>query len=238
MKKLTIAMLAIALTLSIASCQKKLSGEGPLVTAQRTITGFNEIDLQMSGNVYYRKDNNPRVEILAQQNIIDVLETYVSGNKLIVKFKSGHDYRVSDLIRINVYAPNAYNFVSHTAGSIYVLSNIEAPSIFLRGEGAGEISIQEVNAATLEAYSLGSGAISVGYGSVTSQKLRTIGSGKIEMSGLHSKTTKAETVGSGYIKARVSDYLDARIEGSGSIYYLGLPQLSTHVSGSGRVIRL
>lgn len=239
MKNLATALFASVVTLASISCSKKnITGEGPLVTQSRNASGFNEIDLQMYGNVYYKNDPESKLEIVAQQNVLDILETYVSGTKLVIKFKSGYDYHSSEEIRIYVSAPQVHNFVSSTSGNIYSLNRIDATSIFLRNEGSGNISLVNAHANSIEAFAKGSGDITVNSGNVYSEKLRTLGSGKIDLTGVSAKTVNAHASGSGYIKLKVSDHLDAKIEGSGSIYYFGFPSLSTHVSGSGRLIRL
>ena len=239
MKNLATAIFASVVTLATISCSKKnITGEGPLVTQSRNASGFNEIDLEMYGNVYYKNDPESKLEIVAQQNVLDILQTYVSGTKLVIKFKSGYDYHSSEDIRIYVSAPQVHNFVMNTSGNIYGLNRIDASSIFLRSEGSGSISLVEAHANSIEAFAKGSGNITVNSGNVYSAKFKTIGSGKIDLSGVSARTVNAETSGSGYIKLKVSDHLDARIEGSGSIYYFGFPSLSSHVSGTGRLIRL
>ena len=239
MKNLATAIFASVVTLASISCSKKnITGEGPLVTQSRNASGFNEIDLQMYGNVYYKNDPESKLEIVAQQNVLDILETYVSGTKLVIKFKSGYDYHSSEDIRIYVSGPQVNNFVLTTSGNIYALNRIDATSIYVRSEGSGSFSLLEARTNSIEAIAKGSGDITINSGDVFSEKLKTVGSGKINLMGVSARTVYAETSGSGYIKTKVSDHLDARIEGSGSIYYFGFPSLSSHVSGSGRLIRL
>lgn len=67
--------------------------------------------------------------------------------------------------------------------------------------------------------------------------LRVSGSGDIDLPGITAKTATAVTEGSGDIKLKVSDHLDATIKGSGSIYFSGNPYISTHISGSGYLVR-
>jgi hypothetical protein len=80
MKKLSVALLS-ALILLITSCEK-IDGEGPVVTETRDVSGFSGIDFRIGGDVYFKKDTVYKVEVSAQQNILDKLETYVSDGNL------------------------------------------------------------------------------------------------------------------------------------------------------------
>ncbi|MBC7850576.1 MAG: DUF2807 domain-containing protein [Chitinophagaceae bacterium] len=238
MKKFTIALLVSVVTIGFISCKKEVTGSGPLVTESRTVVGtFTEIDLSLYGNVYYTNDTARSIQVTGQQNVLDILETFVSGNKLVIKFKSGNDYRTSDDIRIRISAPLITSFVTNTSGSIYALNGLQAPSIYTRVNGSGSISLASVTSNYFEAYTTGSGDISVNQGVTSSSKLKSIGSGQIDVSTMLSHSVNAKTSGSGYIKTHARDQLDATIEGTGSIYYHGNPNVSAHVSGNGRIIR-
>ena len=114
MKKLTTMMLLSAGMLSLISCKKEVVGEGPAVTQERPITSFSAIDLRMAGDVYYKQDATLKLEIIAQQNILNMLETYVSDNKLVIKFNGASDYQYSEQIRINI---SAKSVTAKTSGS-------------------------------------------------------------------------------------------------------------------------
>ena len=112
-----------------------------------------------------------------------------------------------------------------------------AGNLFLRTSGSGDIVLQKVIANNIEAESTVSGRITATGGVAVSEKLKTDGSGKIDMSAIAANNVWARTIGSGDIKVKVSDHLDATINGSGSVYFRGWPQVSTHIHGSGDVIR-
>jgi hypothetical protein len=67
--------------------------------------------------------------------------------------------------------------------------------------------------------------------------VRNTGSGKIDLSRMTAQTAATHSEGSGDITVRVLDHLDVTIKGSGSVYFSGNPFISTHISGSGYLVR-
>lgn len=237
MKKLTAAILLITLIAGFSSCRKEVIGEGPISTEARSITNFSSIDLRMNGNVYFSQENNWKVEVTAKESIHSILETIVVNNNLVIKYRNGRTYDEDASIRINVSGPAVNSFMLNTSGNIICTNDIMANNLFLRTSGSGDIVLQKVIAGNIDAESTVSGRITSTGGVVTNEKLKTNGSGKIDLSAMAANNVWARTIGSGDIKVRVSDHLDATIDGSGSVYFRGHPQVSTHIHGSGDVIR-
>jgi len=236
MKKLTPAIFFIATMAGSASCKKEIIGEGPVSTEVRTITNFTGIDLQMNGNVYYKNDATWKVEITAKETIHAILETKVTGGKLVIRYSNGKTYDEDESIRINVSGPGLNHFELNSSGSIYFLSAIHEPDIFLRSSGSGNILLQQAEAGNIDAETSVSGHITIIGGSMLTGKLKTNGSGKIDFSAVAAKKVNARIIGSGDIKVKVSEQLDARINGSGSIYFSGSPFVISDISGTGRLI--
>jgi hypothetical protein len=238
MKKLTTAILVAATTLGSVSCKKDMVGEGPVTTQTRPIQRFTGIDLHMNGTVYYTKSSEVKLEIVAKESIHGMLETTVADNKLVIRYKNGKTYDADPSIRINVSAPDVSTFIVKTSGSIFCMNDIQPLSLVLRSYGSGNIYLQRVLTTNIDAESTVSGHITASVGSTISMRLKTDGSGKIDLSSIAAKTASVRTIGSGDISVKVSEDLDVTIDGSGSVYFLGYPQISTHISGSGRLMRL
>jgi hypothetical protein len=236
MKMITRMVLLSVMTASMIGCKKDIMGVGPHITETRPISYFTGIDLRMNGNVYYKKGNTLSLEIIAQQNILDMLETNVINNILVIRYRDGKTSDADESIRISVTAPYVNNFSLNTSGSIYSLDDIQATNLWLHSSGSGAISLKNVVAETIEAVTTAAGSINALNGTVVSENLKTYGSGQIILSGILARTAKIRTSGSGKVQVRVADYLHATIEGSGSIYYSGYPDVSSHISGSGHIV--
>lgn len=224
------------MTAGVISCKKEVTGAGPAITQARPVADFTAIELAMPADVYYTNDTVSKVEILAQQNIVDMLQTYVTGNKLVIKFNGNYDYRTSSSIRINISGHSVTRFEATAAGSIYSTNTFQPASLYLKASGSGIIRLQNVVTGNIDASTNASGNIIIAAGFAISENLRTSGSGTIDLVGVAARTVTAKTSGSGNIKVKVSDHLNATIEGSGSIYFTGFPQVSSHVYGTGHII--
>jgi hypothetical protein len=237
MKNLTTILIAAA-ALGTVSCKKEVIGNGPVTAQTRTVQAFNGIDLRMNGYVYYTNSNTVKVEVVAPQSLHSIIETNVVNNQLVVRYSTGKTYDADDRIRINVSAPNVTSLQLNTSGSIYCLNDMQPANLYLHSSGSGDISLQKVVTNTLEIASTQSGRITAGGGIAVTEKLKTDGSGRIDVSAVATRNATARTIGSGDISLRVSDNLDVTIDGSGSVYFSGYPALSSHISGSGHIVRL
>ena len=237
MTKLTTAIFAAALALTL-SCNKDVTNRGPVVTDSRTLAAFHAMDLRMNGNVYYHYSPDNRIEITAREGAVDQLVTEVINDKLIIRFKNGDSYGSNDPIRLDVFGPLVNHFSLNSSGSIYCLDDLASPEIFLRTTASGNLFLKDLVADVIQAECTESGSIHATGGSAVEVILKTRASGSIDFSQVSAGQASAHTESSGHIKIKVSDELDARIDGSGSVYFSGYPVITTHISGSGRLVRI
>ena len=236
MKKLSILFSAAILIFS-SSC-KKVTGEGDLRTETRTTGSFTGIEGQVSGNVYFTQGPENKVELTAQQNILNVIETPIINNRLVVRFKNNVRVRDHETITIRVTAPTISSIGSSGSGNVTVSSPLAANTLTFTLSGSGNMSLPTVTASHLEASISGSGNISIGGGTANTEKLKISGSGTIDAQQVLAKSVTTTTSGSGDIRVQASETLDVTISGSGSLFYLGKPLVNTNISGSGKVIHL
>lgn len=225
----------MGLALFFSSCEKVV-GEGPIVTETRNTGAFSSVDVRIPGQINYTQDVSYNVEVKAQRNILDVLETYVSNGKLIVRFKHDVNVRRHDDIVVNIKAPALNGLRLSGSGNLNASGPFTPSTLDLELSGSGNISLQQLNTAYLDADISGSGNITIGAGSVPDVRLGISGSGNIDMANVTTNKARTTTSGSGYMKLQVAQELDVSIAGSGSVYYRGTPVINTRISGSGRVL--
>ena len=237
MKKLVVVILLLVTGLFIFPSCEKVVGEGPLVTQTRTVGNFTGVSSEMSGKVNFTIAPNYKVEITAQQNILDVLNTNVVNGVLHIDFKNNVRVKQHEDLLINITAPYADYFRLSGSGNMNVQGDITANNLKVTLSGSGDITVQNaVIADKIDTDISGSGNISIAGGSAVNEDVDISGSGKVEMAGVDAQNAVTHTSGSGDVKLALSTNLDAHISGSGSVYYHGNPIISTHISGSGRVI--
>jgi hypothetical protein len=238
MKKLVNAVVAsFALLFIFSSCEKEIViGEGPVVTETRAVNIFTGVSSGMPGKINFKVDPAYKVEIQAQQNILDVIRTQVVGGVLQIDFRHNVRVRRSEDIIVNITAPSADYFNISGVGDINVTGNLITNRLGLDISGAANITVEKATVADkIDSRISGSGNINVQSGSAKREELRISGSGSMDLSNVPAERAETHISGSGDMKVNLSQSLDAHISGSGSVYYKGNPQISTHISGSGNV---
>jgi hypothetical protein len=236
MKRSILMLGVLSLLLFATSCKKKITGEGPAITQTRAVTDFTKVSFSIPGILYVTQEPGYKLTIDAQQNILDIIQTPVSGGELRIKFDNDKRIGSHDKIIVRVSAPLFNGLNISGSGDISSPSTLQSASLRLGLSGSGSITLSGVDVTgRLEGFISGSGNIQVNGGVAESGDLNISGSGGIEMLGITFKNADARISGSGNIKAGVTQQLNANISGSGSIYYKGNPQVSTKISGSGSV---
>jgi len=237
MKKITLLLFSVSIML--ASCIKEqINGDGPLVTATRSINNFSGIDLRCSANIIYKQDAAYKVEVTAQQNILDVMITENSNSKLVIRYKNDVRVKSHDQITIIVSSPDLRNVRISGSGNVTSTTPLNATSFEMDISGSGDINFTDLTTGVIDAAISGSGNIKVNSGTGTEEKLRISGSGNINLENVVATKANTTTSGSGETRVNASQNLDVNISGSGSVYYKGTPVVNTSISGSGKVIHL
>lgn len=236
MKTFSKLVLAFALLAVFASC-KKIVGEGPVIKEDRAIGNFSSLASSISADVYYKQDPIYKLEVTAQQNILNVLETHIVGNELVIKFRNDTRVKSHERITVLVSSPTINSFRLSGSGNIIASDSIRSGEMNLTISGSGNIKLQSLVVNSLKATISGSGDISVLGGTVHTQQLAISGSGDINTSNVPTYSATTATSGSGEISLNVSHDLDVSISGSGSVFYKGNPEIKTRISGSGKVVQ-
>lgn len=238
MKKISLSFLFIALMAFFSSCEKVV-GDGPVVQQQISLTGFSKLSVAVQSRVNYTISPVYKVEVMAQQNIIDVLRIDKTGDELTVKLKPGVWLKNNTDIIINISAPDLKAVNLSGSANVLVSGPLAGTHLDLKVSGSGNLEVQQVTLTDqLTGNVSGSGSITVFTGSTINENLKVSGSGNINLTGVQAGKANTDISGSGNIKVKVSQTLDAHISGSGSVYYMGSPVITSHVSGSGGVRQL
>jgi hypothetical protein len=234
--KSSITLLLIAALYLLPSCEKVV-GEGPLVTETRIVSNFNGVSLETSGKVNLTIGPEYKVELTAQRNILDVLQTNVASGVLHIDFKDNVRATHYEDIIANITAPSVNSLRLSGSGDINVFGDDITNTLKISVSGSGNIAMQKALVADkINVDVSGSGNIAILNGSAINEDVKISGSGNVDLVGVTAENATTRTSGSGDVKLQVSKKLDAHISGSGSVYYRGNPIISTQISGSGRVL--
>lgn len=247
----------ICIVIILFSSCHKISGEGPLVSETRSTGQFEGIDMAISGVLKYTPDSVFKVEIKAQQNIQNLIETSVINNQLIIGLK--RDTRLGSYkpVEVSVHAPDINSLKISGSANAFILKplNTEGLSLAISGSGdihtdslttpqmflvkisgSGSVYVKSMKSNGFKLDISGSGNMLADIGTTTDEQLSISGSGKVDISSVESQNASIRSSGSGDVRLHANEKLDVHISGSGNIYYKGNPKITSEISGSGKII--
>lgn len=264
MKKLIIGL--CCLSVLITSCDgdgwglfdggKRLTGQGAIERTTRDVSGFKSIDLATSANVFVKQSTTFKVEVEAQKNIAEILETTVEDGVLKIKFKKGTWQVNFEKLNIYVEMPSVERLLISGSGDLTAETALSGDNMDLHISGSGNITVDKgLTAKTLKVTLSGSGNIEAegiatgelttrisGSGDLTlagtadKSSYTVAGSGDIDAKSVKSKAVEAHISGSGNINCHADESMDAHTSGSGDITYSGnATVIKSKSSGSGDI---
>jgi len=258
MNRLTYLSAILLAGLTLQSCEEVwyhcVEGNGNRVTETRDLGTFSQI--QVNGDFEVQVDTGAvsTAKIEADENLMGLIVTHISGDKLIIEARDGGCLQPSHPIEITVTTPAVSNIDLNGSGYVYCYG-LETDELEVRLAGSGQIDCYELIASavtyelegsglinsnltveTLVSQVEGSGEIRLS-GTAVSEDLKIIGSGRIKADQVNTDACVVYISGSGIADTWVNNALDVTIIGSGIVYYEGNPTVESYISGSGKVIK-
>jgi hypothetical protein len=214
---------------------------GAVVQQERTVGGFNAIEIAYPSQVTLIQGTSQGVVIEAPSSILPEIKTEVRDGMLSIRPTTGtyiwHPAESQTVhITINVTELSAINFSG--AGSLQA-NGLKSDDLSLAISGAGEMTLSNLTAQELRCSLSGVGNLRIGESSQAGDL--TVGiSGLGSFNGAELQTRNADVTISGLGNATVwaTDRLDAQVSSIGSVRYYGNPIVSKHISGVGDVTGL
>ena len=205
---------AVLAALSVPACGTDavgVRGSGNVITESRDVSGFDEIVVLGSGEIVVDIDGTESLTIEAEDNIIPLLTTEVSGGRLELSVES------------------------NTSPTVEVKYSITAAALVgVSIAGSGDVTVIDIDADSFDVEISGSGRVEPA-GTAGWLVVDISGSGKYVGAGLAAAAGTVDISGSGNAVVNVTDDLDVDISGSGNVEYLGDPSLTSSISGSGDI---
>jgi len=207
-------------------------GNGDIVTEKRSTGDFDGLRIAGNFEVILEESNEAFVEINTDDNLLDFIDTEVKAGILRVTQEKKLISRSK--IRIFVYYQELKEIRAMGAALIKNEDYLKSEDLEIIMEGAGAIDLKILSDKLLVELS-GAGVISLA-GEVQEQELNLMGAGKLEAFDLDSKDCIVTVGGLGGAEIYVTEKLNAKIEGVGSIKYDGQPKdINTEIKGLGRI---
>ena len=215
-----------------------VNGSGPVTAEVRGIVDYTGVTNSGSFDVYVSEADTFGVKVVAQENLLPIIETYVSGGNLVIETKNNACYKSGSSVEVYVSLPELDRL--RLTGSGKVKADVAAsPEVEISNSGSGLMEIDTVYAESYMVSNSGSGYISV-IGAYTDEAdMVQSGSGTIVV-GFYFGTADLgiRHSSSGQVHATVLDgtLVDVILSGSGKVELAGDAVLAEYtLNSSGRV---
>jgi len=202
----------------------------------RNVSGFTKVSFGVAGNLFVKIGSQFNLVIEGDKNVLDDIETEVSGGRLIIKKENWRTSFKDERVTVNLTLPEIEGLSVSGSGRAEIMDPVEADNLNLGVSGSGKLITSELNVDNLDCGISGSGDIILGSGgSVDRGEISISGSGGFSGEEIEIDHLEISVSGSGNCVCKVGDSLEASVSGSGNVAYIGNPKVDARVSGSGHV---
>lgn len=235
--KLSLAILIMS-ALTFSSCVKDIiRGKGDIVIQERSVSGFTKVKIEGSTDVFITQGAAFKVTASDYENLINELETSLTGDELRVRYKSDV-WVTKGKSKVTIVMPALAGLTVEGSGDFTVTGPFTIADRFTaKVRGSGDMNISGINATDITADINGSGDINISGSQCKTIRVDIDGSGDLKAFGLQCDNADVDITGSGNTEISVAKQLDALIRGSGDVYYKGNPVVNATIRGSGRVVK-
>lgn len=206
-----------AAVLAASSFAASIKGNGKLLEQTRPVADFQTIRSEGAWSLDVQVGPAPSVKVIADENLLPLIETAVQNRELNIRFKDGeHSIKLNrnSSLRIEVTVPKLTSYQHEGAGKS-VFRGLSGERFAINYEGAGLITAS---------------------GKVDTLSVQASGAGSLDLDELKARNATISLEGVGSIRVYASESLTAAVDGIGSLTYYGKPaKVSKAVSGIGSV---
>jgi len=237
--KLVVSVLFTGIIAVCVSCKCEnitVKGNGILRTSEKTVTAFEKIVADGTVEVRYYASDEYRVVFTIDENLHDYVEIFTRNNALNIGLKKNVSYSRLTKFLVEVYCPvltgisadgfidfegmdiiSTPTFKTNISGSGIIKGTIECENFSADIDGFGEMTIT---------------------GNTNDARINISGSGIFDGKEFKTKNATVDIDGFGKVYIWVTDKLKVNISGSGTLYYIGEPNIESSINGFGRIIKL
>lgn len=242
MKNIKLSSFILTLTLLLISigCIRNneiIRGNGNLTEEARTVGSFSAVNVSGSFRILYSIADTFSLQINAGSNLLPVIETSVTNNRLTIRTASGFSILENQPVIVRITAPSISE-IYLSGSSQFICSETIETNNFKAGLSGSSLLETGLIANQITTNISGSGSVKITNGESQSAKYNISGSATIHAIDHISCSADIKISGSGKVWVHVTDHLGVNISGSGEVNYTGNPTIDSSISGSGRIIKL
>ena len=236
---------------------QRVDGSGSVVRVSRGVSGFTGVHLSTIGTVYVKIGKTEGLEIEAEENLIEYIETEVEDGTLKISNRKKFNLKAREPIKYFITVRNLDRIALSSSGDA-VLPHIEDERFAIALSSSGDLEVKSlavedldvnisssgdayigmIGAGSIDATLSSSGDLQIDGGEVGHLKLKISSSGDFDGVDLKAERAKVKISSSGDAYVWVTDDLVATLSSSGSVHYAGDPSVTKQISSSGKVKRM
>ncbi len=210
-------------------------GSGNLATESRNVSGFTAVSLSGIGDLEITLGETEALEIEAEDNLIELIESEVRGGTLYLGFKSGiRNIQPTESVKFRLTMKSVDALDTSGVGSIRI-GAVRTETLRLSTSGTGSIRVEGLDADRLIVDLSGTGKCTVGEGEVGRMNVDISGTGSFDAPDLMSQEADISISGAGSALLWVMEDLNLDLSGASQVQYYGQPRVSQSVSGAASV---
>ncbi|WP_109097013.1 head GIN domain-containing protein [Aquimarina sp. AU58] len=207
------------LTITPVMAQKKMKGNGNVVTQKRTISPFNEIIVNGVYNVYLTQGQNESVKVETDENLQEAVIVKNKGNALVLGWKKGINVKRKTKMNVYVTLKDIAKLKVKGVGNVKTSSKLSLNTLDVEASGVGNASLE------LDCEKLDGEISMVGNftlkGKVTEVILDNNGTGALRAFDLVAQKLEINNSGIGKVEVNAQQEISITSSGIGSVYYKG-----------------
>ena len=224
--------------ISLGSCTffggERVSGNGKVITEDRQVGSFEDIQVSGGIDVQIKQDPSQRISISTDENLMPLIEVYVSNNTLHIREQKGYNLDPSNELIVYINAAG-FNEIDVSGSSDLSSANRISVNNPLEISISGSANIDmDIDAPSISTDVSGSGTVKL-RGRAKYTRISLSGSGDIKCFDLASENVELDVSGSADAEVSASSNLDVSVSGAGTVNYRGNPSVKQSISGAGSV---
>jgi hypothetical protein len=228
-KYILLFVLLVTFTLSVGSCIPHIHGNGKVVKEERNVSNFESVSVSMGIDVLINQDSFEKVVVEADENIMKILRTEVSGSKLKIFLEEG----VLHAKKMKVYVTlKTLKSLECSSGSETKSANkINAENLTIHASSGSAVNM-EISCNQLKAESSSGSNLRVS-GTAQSVKADSSSGSEINASELVAEMGEASASSGANLKVNVTKAIKAHCSSGAQINVSGNPATRDTDSSSG-----
>lgn len=212
---------------------KTLEGSGIMITQERTVSGFDSVELRGFGDLTIKQGSSESLTIEAEDNVIDKLTSEVVNGRLILSNDDNFTFSSLEGIHYTLTLIDLKQVNLTGLGSID-MDGLKTQNLEISESGSGNLILHNLDAQSLDIVIGGLGSVELD-GTAPDQAIKITGAGNYSGADLESARAQVTVSGLGNATVWATESLNVKISGTGNVEYYGNPQLTESVTGLGRV---